>query len=266
MFYSNAWTPIIAGVVGVFIAILFLLEAGRRIGMRDHAKDPENAGKGLGPLEGAVFGLMGLLIGFTFSGAGSRFDARRQLIADETNAVGTAYLRLDLLPASAQPKLRDSFRRYLDSRLDFYRSLPDDAAEAKAANDRTAALQADIWSQAVEATHEISREANGNAVTSLVIQSLNEMIDITTTRMVALQIHPPAPVYWVLVALVLACSVLAGYETAARKMRSWIHIFGFAVIVAGSILLILDYEYPRIGLIRVDPADQVLIDLRNSMR
>jgi hypothetical protein len=258
-------TPIIAGVVGVFIAMLLLLEAGRKVGMRDYAKHPENAGKGLGALEGAVFGLMGLLIAFTFSGAGARFDARRHLIVDETNAIGTAYLRLNLLPAGVQPRLRASFRQYLDSRLDFYRRLPDDAAGAKAANDRAVALQDEIWNQAVEATRE-SREANANAVTSLVIQSLNEMIDIATTRMVALEDHPPAPVYWLLVALVLACSLLAGYETAARKTRSWIHLLGFAVIVAGSILLILDYEYPRTGLIRVDPGDQALIELRNSMR
>lgn len=266
MLYPSASPAVIAGVTGVFIAMLVLLEAGRRIGMRDYAKHPENAGKGLGPLEGAVFGLMGLMIAFTFSGAGSRFDAKRRLIADEANAIGTAYLRLNLLPAGAQPKLRESFRQYLDSRLDFYRSLADDAAAAKVANDRAASLQDGIWNQAVEATRQVSREANANAITSLVLQSLNEMIDITTTRTVALRLHPPAPVYWMLVVLVLSCSLLAGYQSAARKTRSWVHVLGFAVIVAVSILLILDYEYPRTGLIRIDPTDQVLIDLRNRMR
>lgn len=266
MSYSSALTPALAGVAGVFIAMLVLLEVGRRIGMRDFEKDPETAGKGLGALEGALFGLMGLLIAFTFSGAGSRFDARRQLIANEANAIGTAYLRLNLLPTGAQPKLRDSFRQYLDSRLDFYRHFMEDDAAAKAAKDHSVALQTEIWNLAVEATHDVSREANANAVTSLVMQSLNDMIDIMTTRMVALQIHPPPPVYWMLIVLVLVCSLLAGYETAAKKTRSWIHIAGFAVIMAGSILLILDYEYPRTGLIRIDAGDQVLVDLRNTMR
>ena len=101
-------------------------------------------------MDGAVFALLGLLVAFTFSGAASRFDARRHLIVEETNAIGTAYLRLDLLPASAQPALRDLFRRYLDSRLEVYRKLPDlDAAKAELA--RSTQLQGEIWSQAVAA-------------------------------------------------------------------------------------------------------------------
>jgi hypothetical protein len=265
MSYPSAFAAI-AGVLGVVIAMVVLLEAGRRMGMREYAKHPEDVGKGLGPLEGAVFGLMGLLIAFTFSGAGSRFDAKRHLIVDETNAIGTAYLRLNLLPAGVQSKLRDSFRQYLDERLAFYRSFPDDATAAKAAHDRAASLQDEIWNEAVEATRQLSGEANANAVTSLVLQSLNEMIDIMTTRAVALQIHPPALIYWMLIALVLACSLLAGYETGSRRTRSWVHVLGFAVIVAVSILMILDYEYPRTGLIRIAPSDQVLIDLRSKMR
>jgi len=74
-------------------------------------EDPEGARAGAGAVEGSVFGLLGLLIAFTFSGAAFRFDARRQLAVEETNAIGTAYLRLDLLPADKQPALRDSFRR-----------------------------------------------------------------------------------------------------------------------------------------------------------
>jgi len=68
-----------------------------------------------------------------------------------------------------------------------------------------------------------------------------------------------------LVVLVLAGSLLAGYGTPALRARSWLHIARFALIIAGSILRVLDYEYPRAGLIRIDPIDQVLIDLRSSM-
>jgi len=111
--------------VGLFIGMLFLLEIGRRIGARKLANDPEGARTGTGAIEGAVFALLGLLIAFTFSGAASKFDTRRQLIVEETNAIGTAYLRLDLLPASMQPALRESFRHYVDARLGAYRKLPD---------------------------------------------------------------------------------------------------------------------------------------------
>ena len=93
--------------------MLILLEVGRRIGARRLAEDPMGAAAGVGTVEGAVFALFGLLIAFTFSGAAARFDTRRQLIIEETNAIGTAYLRLDLLPVDAQPGLREKFRRYV---------------------------------------------------------------------------------------------------------------------------------------------------------
>src|SRR5512134_2640513 len=137
--------------VGLFLSMLILSDVGRRIGMRRLAQDPEGAEVGVGVVDGAVFALLGLLIAFTFSGAAARFDARRQLIVEETNNIGTAYLRLDLLPASAQPAIRENFRRYLDSRLEVYRKLPDIAA-AKAELAKAIMLQEEIWRHAVAAT------------------------------------------------------------------------------------------------------------------
>ena len=116
---------------GLFVGMLVLLEVGRRIGVRRLARDPEGATVGLGTVEGAVFGLLGLLVAFTFSGAAARFDTRRQLIIEEANAVGTAYLRLELLPTAAQPSLRAAFRQYLAARLAVYRQLADVAAATR---------------------------------------------------------------------------------------------------------------------------------------
>jgi hypothetical protein len=92
--------------------------------------------------------LLGLLLAFTFSGAGARFDGRRHLIVEETNAIGTAYLRRDMLPAGAQPALRENFRRYVDARLHVYRKLLDMAA-AKEALAKANNLQTGIGHQAV---------------------------------------------------------------------------------------------------------------------
>jgi len=237
-----------------------MLEVGRRVGVRRRLHDPDGATAGLGALDGAIFGLMGLLIAFTFSGAASRLDTRRQLIVQEANNIGTAYLRLDLLPASAQPQLRDDFRRYVDSRLAVYRALPDvEAAKGRLAESN--AIQGEIWNLAVAAT-----KVNGNAITSLVLSSLNDMIDITTTRTVALQTHPPLAIFWMLILMVLAGALLAGYGTADSKQRSWLHTIGFAVLMTVAIYMIIDLEYPRFGLIRVDAVDQLLINLRKDMK
>jgi hypothetical protein len=171
-------------VTGLFAGMLLLLETGRRIGLRRMAKDSKGAHVGLGSVDGSVFGLMGLLIAFTFSGAASRFDARRQLVVEEANDIGTAYLRLDMLPAAAQPALRESFRSYLDARLAVYRKLPDLQA-AKAELARATELQGEIWTQAVAACREAAQPAS-----VLVLPALNQMIDITTTRTMATQMHP----------------------------------------------------------------------------
>lgn len=242
----------------LFGAMLAAQEIGFRLGRR-RSGSAEAGPAGLGAVDGAVFGLMGLLIAFTFSGAATRFDTRRHLVVDEANAIGTAYLRIDLLPAPAQPAMRDLFRRYVDERLEVYAALPDVAA-ARAALARAAALQEQIWNGAVAAV----RDAPGAMLA--VLSSLNAMIDITTTRTVALQTHSPWIIYALLVFLALVCALLAGFGMAGGRSRSAIHVFGFAAILSLTIYVILDMEFPRIGLIRLDAADQVLRDVRASMR
>jgi hypothetical protein len=124
-------TPTSYGLIfagGLLFGMIMLLETGRRIAIRRIAQDPEGAHKGLGVVEGAVFSLLGLLIAFTFAHAATRFDDRRQLIIEEANDIGTAYLRIDLLSESARPAMRQLFREYLDSRLATYHKLADVAA------------------------------------------------------------------------------------------------------------------------------------------
>jgi len=251
---------VVSFTAGLFLGMLVLLEVGRRIGSRRAASDPEHLTAGLGAVDGAVFGLMGLLVAFTFSGAAARFDARRQLIVEEANDIGTAYLRLDLLPPSAQPALRESFKRYVDSRLAVYRSMTDRGA-ALAELAESARLQREIWSQGVAAC----QAAESPATTTLLLSALNAMIDITTTRTMATQMHPPSIVFAMLFGLALASSLLAGYGMAIGKARSWLHMIGFAVVMAFAVYVILDLEFPRLGLIRVDAFDQLLVDLRQSM-
>lgn len=243
---------------GLLVGMVFLLEVGRRLGRR-LGKQEEAARPGLGAVEAAVFALLGLLIAFTFSGAASRFDARRGLIVEEANAIGTAWLRLDLLPPAAQPELRDLFRRYLDARLAGYGKMPDvKAAFAEFA--RANGLQGEIWKRAVPAC-----QASPSPLTALVIPALNQMFDITTTRAMAAKTHPPAVVFVMLGILALVSALLSGYAMASGKTRSWIHILGYAVITAGTVYVILDLEYPRLGFIRIDAHDQVLVELRQGM-
>src|SRR4051794_33558380 len=148
---------LVSGLV-VFASILLAMELGWRWENRHRKHDGEGGASGTGGGDAAVFGLMGLLVAFTFSGAASRFDARQQLIVEESNTIGTAYLRVDLLPAHSQPALRDLFRRYLDARLETYRKIPDLVAVAAEMN-RAEALQREIWTQAVAGCKETGSPA-----------------------------------------------------------------------------------------------------------
>jgi hypothetical protein len=242
------------------VGMLVLLEVGRRLGLRRLGRDPQGARTGAGAVDGAVFGLLGLLIAFTFSGAASRFDSRRELVVEEANNIGTAWLRIDLLPAEAQPELRELFRRYLDSRLETHRRLPDLAAAREELN-RSFELQNDIWTHAVRSC----QQANSTTATMLLLPALNDMIDILTTQNMASLIHPPLIIYIMLGVLALAAALLAGHAMAGGKTRNWVHLLTFAVVMAATVYVILDIEYPRLGLIRVDAVDQVLADLRRSM-
>jgi hypothetical protein len=108
---------------GLFVGMLVLLELGRRLRQRQRARHGESLGEGLGAVQAAVFGLLGLLLAFTFSGAASRFDARRQLVVEEANAIGTTYHRLDLLPPEQRQNLQQGMRDYVDARLALYQAM-----------------------------------------------------------------------------------------------------------------------------------------------
>ncbi len=244
------------------VGMLLMLAAGRRIGARDLARDAEGPQSAFSALEAAVLALLGLVLAFTISGAAGRFDTRRTQIVDEANAIGTAYLRLDVLPAAAQPALREAFRRYLDTRLAAFRRIPDIAAvkQELAAGD---ALQEKIWTQALAAIR--TRDAPHYAAVILV-PALNAMFDIATTRTMTAQIHMPLAVFALLFVLALTGALLSGYGMAAGKSGSWLHIICFVVVVAATIAVIIDIEFPRLGWVRLEAFDQALTDLRGKMQ
>jgi hypothetical protein len=257
--------PIVIGggvAIALFALILVALRGGRKLGLRALERHGPDGVPGVGSLETAVFALLGLMIAFTFSGALTRFDLRRAQAVDEANAIGTAYLRIDLLPASEQPKLRAKFREYVDSRIATYKVLPD-IAKAKEELARSQILQGEIWTLGVTASRMPETRPGTDL---LLVPALNAMFDITTVRITATQLHPPAIIYAMLFALAIAAALLAGYQTAPQKGYDWMQKVGFAFIVAATLYVILDIEYPRLGLVRIDAIDQLLIDARASMK
>jgi hypothetical protein len=232
----------------LFPAMILLLELGRRLRRR------RGGAEGSSAIEGAIFGLFGLLLAFTFSGAVSRYDNHRLLLTEEVSYIGTAYLRLDLLPAQMQPELRQLFRDYTTSRLHMFDEVGDEVTP------ETAGLQRAIWQRATAAAS--SQGASADAA-KLLLPAINDMIDITSTRQNAFYMHPPPVVYWLLFAFSCGSALMAGYSMKPGG-RDWLYSVALAAAVTLTVYTIL--EYPRRGLIRLGDHDRTLISLRESMK
>ena len=247
-------------LASLFLGMVGAQVLGHHLGARRAARYPDDHTEGTAAVEATLFALLGLLVAFTFSGANDRLDARRKLIVEEANAIGTAYLRLDLVPEAAQPLLRDEFRRYVDARMAFYRKLLDFRA-ASAEPRRATDLQDQIWKDALAAAGE-----TGDArATLLLAPAINAMIDVTTARDAALLTHVPFAIFFLLGALSLACAFFAGLGMSKNKRPSRLHMFMFASIMAVTAYVILNLEFPRAGFVRLGPIDALLAQVRASM-
>ena len=150
---------------------------------------------------------------------------------------------------------------YTEARLAVYRVLPDIEASVRQSSIATK-LQQEIWAGTVAALAEAPPQA-----TLMVIPALNQMFDVTVSRATAALTHTPRLVMAILLVLGLVCSLLAGYTIAGSKTsRVGLHLIAFAIVMSTTIYVILDLDYPRFGLIRLDFADQPLVDLVAGMK
>jgi hypothetical protein len=242
--------------VALFLALVVCVEIGYRLGAK-RIKSTPNAHEGFGAIEGAVFGLFGLLMSLSFFGAASRLDARRQLIVQEANAIASAYMRVDLLPSAEQAGVRRLFREYVNERVRISEMSNEAAALAEMHN--SANLQQAIWSSAISATKE------GVPGAALLVTALNQMVEIARTKAIAVQTHLPELVFEFLIAAALLSGVVAGFGMA-RGHRNWLSVLAYASVVALTMYVTIDMEYPRAGLIRIGAADLALTALRDSIQ
>ena len=249
----HSWALLFSAAL--FLGLLVFVYAGFVLGRRF------GKAEGAGALSGAVFGLLGLLLAFSFSGAASRFEQRRELITQEANAIGTAYLRLDLLPAVSRAPLRRLMRSYVQARLHTY-GAPVGSPQAAAAYTSSLRLQQQLWTGATSAAL-----ASGNtAVLSLVSAALNDMFDITTTRLAAARNHPPEVIDVMLFSLALMSALLAGLGMSSETRLPWLQVTVFSAVLAVTVFVIHDLEYPRLGFIRVDASDRLLLETLQGMQ
>ena len=246
-------------VIALAIGMYFLLELGSRLGARHLREGKGQLKETLSVIDAPIFALFGLLVAFTFNSSLNRFEGRRNMIVEEANNIGTAYLRLNLLPADDCRVLQQLFREYTDSRIRTYQLIPDTQAVV-AEYQRSQNLQKEIWCESLLSVSKSTTPLPGMQL----IPALNAMFDITTSRMSAMQFHPPIVIFGMLLAFCLISSLLVGYQLAGMEKRARVHQALFIATITLTCYVILDIEYPRVGLIRMDAADAILRDVRTS--
>lgn len=246
---------LVALAAAFFVLLLVAMQVGKLLGRGGDEKSVPGASV----IEGSVFALLGLLVAFTFSGAAQRMAERRDLLVQEVNAIGTAWLRIDMIDAKDQPRLRAQFRDYVDERINYYRNVAD-RAQRDAIAARVGMLQKEIWNSSMQAAR-----TSVPPFAASYIGALNEMFDVATTQTVAQKVHPPLATYAFLGFLTLVAAILVGVNLAASKRSTRLHQIVYAVVMTAALYIIIDFEFPRIGTIRLDQSDALLLAQRQSM-
>jgi hypothetical protein len=226
-------------LVGLAV-ILAVSELGWQLGMRGSGRGGSNAST----LESAMLGLLALIIGFSFSMALSRFEARRDAVVNEANAIGTAALRARLLPDPHRAETLKLLRGYIQIRLDIVQS-GQSLAESKTAVDSSNGVQESLWLQ----VKALTAKDNGMVPTGLFIQALNEMIDDQEKRLAALRNRIPDIVLLGLFGIAATAAGFAGYASGLDAKRTRLPVWIIGLLVATVIILIFDLDRPSSGLI-----------------
>lgn len=253
-FFGNQWTILLT----VSAVLVICAWSGVRLGLRARRRNPEGVQGHSGSLQGAVLGLLGLLLGFSFAMAVGRYDNRRSLILDEANAIGTTWLRTDFLQGEAREKSRRLLKRYTELRIEGFRLASDPAAFADARRE-VAELHSKLWEQASNAA-----KSQPSPVVMGYVNSLNETIDLDASRMAASRNHVPGAV-WLMLVLVGGCGTWAnGYSTGASGVRSIFTLWVFPILIGVVITLIADIDSSQRGLIGM--SQKPLEELLKSMQ
>ena len=242
-------------LVAFFLSIIFCLYFGIYLAQRQEQKIIHK-NYGLQVVEGSVFALLGLIVAFTFSSASQRFDAGRYLITQQANAIRSAYFLIDLISPELQNNLRQDFKQYLSSEIAADRKSSDRKAYALEHN-RSQEIQKKIWQQAIKEC--ISKELQYRC--PIFLSALNNMFDIANTRYSNADIHPPWAIFVFLVGLAMLGALLAGYDIGDRGKGRNLYLFSYAIVIALTVYIVIDLEFPRLGFIRIDSFDKVLIQL-----
>jgi len=243
---------------GVFIVILVVVllsvECGYRLGRYRRSRSEQEKEAPVGTMVGATLGLLAFILAFTFGLAAARFDARRQVLLNEANAIGTTYLRAGILPERGE-QIRTLLRDYVAARLEAVQS-----GKIAEGIGRSESIQQQLWSHA----EALGGKNPNSIVVGLFVQSLNEVIDLHGKRVQAgVRSRIPGAIWLGLFAVAALSLAAMGYQAGLARTRRSLAVFAVAITFSVVIELIADLDRPQQGVLRV--SQHALLDLQRSM-
>jgi hypothetical protein len=241
-----------------FLLSLFMLWLSAQIGAswRRRRALKEEEREDFAVVQAATLTLLGLIIGFSFSMATSRYDLRKTYEEAEANAIGTEYARAGLMPAANAAGLRALLKKYLDLRISFYNSRSD--GDLQQVNAHTAQMQDQMWTAVQDPA-----VAQPSPVIALAVWGMNDVLNSQGYTQAAWWNRIPKAAWSLMVGIAIACNLLVGYGARTAGAKSGLLIV-LPLVVSISFLLIADIDSPRGGFIHVAP--QNLVSLQQSLR
>ncbi len=242
----------------LFVAVSLLtglaLEGGYRYGRWRHSRATDEKENPVGAMVASILALFAFLLAFTFGMAATRFEERRQAVLQEANAIGTTYLRTSFLPEPQRSESAKLLREYVDLRV---RAVQEGKVQEVIA--KSEAIHGQLWLAAAQAA-----ERSPTPITSLFIQSLNELIDLHAVRLqVGIRNRIPSVIWLALFVLAILGMTSVGYQSGLSVTRRSPTMAILIIAFAGVLLLIADLDRSNEGLLRV--SQQAMIDLQTSM-
>jgi hypothetical protein len=245
------------GSLGMAIMMFFVMLAAYYFGSLVSTRFKNYFVDGFGPVEGSLLGLLALLLAFTFSMSAARYDARRAILIQEANNIGTAILRADLYEPSERAGFRADFKEYVETRIEFHEVGFNDERIGENLN-RSDAISTRIWARAARLAQDPKNLVQSNQM----IPALNDMIDVLTTRNAIRHATVPDSIIWVLFVLCAVSSFMIGINRKESKSSMMVVNAIFALMISSCIFLIIDLDRPTHGLITLEGMNQNIVDLR----
>jgi hypothetical protein len=252
-----------AGLLSIILFILMLvcIAIGSAWGKKRKAKAEYFENRANDTVHGAVFGLLAFLLAFTFSMSANRYEARRQAVIEEANAIGTAIERADLYPDSDRVVFRNDLKNYLQARIDNITAGADLAKETKA-DKQASVYESRLWNHA----SEFSKKNSTVIISGQMMPALNEMFDSNTTDTYNELMRVPETIVMMLFALSLIASLMVGYTSVHKGRFDWFTGTCFCLLSAIVFFITLDLDRPRRGLIQLDTSHHAIISLMDEFK